>query len=117
MKLKRYLHGNGSPIGWSHWCPGCGHQHVIYVEGLPDQPSPKWTFNNDEAQPAFEPSVRHYVTYEKKETTICHYFVRRGDKAKGQDPTLSYINYQTDCQHKLNGQEILLPDFPEGEAE
>jgi hypothetical protein len=83
---------------YSHWCPGCEEAHTIFVgEG----PGPRWTFNGDSDKPTFGPSIRVFTGgYARRdgtmvpEVTRCHYFIQDG-----------VINFQSDCQHKLNGQQ------------
>lgn len=99
MKIIKCDHKGGHL--YYFYCPGCGHAHGYTVEcGIPNQ---NWYF--DQSKVSFTPSLRVYVTdpESKKETTLCHLFITDGK-----------ILFCGDCPHKLNGQTVALPDFPEG---
>lgn len=107
-KIKDY--GKGA-LGF--YCPGCGHQHVYYVNSeYWTQTTGKqgWTFNNDFDKPSFTPSLLNrwgkYVDPDFVEdpdfpnsSGICHLFVTNG-----------MIEYCGDCTHELAGKTIELPD-------
>jgi hypothetical protein len=105
--------------GVSFWCPGCDKAHVI---------SPAiWTWDGNVEAPTFSPSVLvtsgHYTpghsgpdcwcTYNAKhpdDPTVfkcerCHSFVRAGR-----------IEFLGDCTHRLAGQTVPLPPWPDEPA-
>jgi hypothetical protein len=109
----------------SFWCPGCNTAHTVYHgEGL----GPRWTWNGDKEKPTFAPSIRvtsgHYLAghdgkscwctywqhYPEDEPLfycgICHSFVEDGQ-----------IKFLSDCTHKLAGQTVPLPEWPETEEQ
>lgn len=115
MKLRR-VNSNDGLIGWSHWCPGCGHAHIFNVE-QPTRAYPefnivggvKWTFNGDMERPTFGPSMHisygGFTSPEGKQIprkTSCHYYLSNGA-----------LQFLSDCEHALAGQTVPLPDFPE----
>jgi hypothetical protein len=123
-KLRRAI-GNwdGKPhVRLMHWCPGCAEVHGITVEGGP----PTWAFNGDYEAPAFEPSVRIFITHTKDDDdrllpaqvqeTLCHYFIRTGaqllNRGANVDPAKSYIDFCGDSPHDLRGKIVELPDWP-----
>lgn len=91
-------------VGPAHWCPGCQSMHIFYID-KPTKTGSQWSWNNDLANPTFNPSMRIYIPAIPKENipeqTFCHYFLQQGK-----------IKYLSDCQHALAGQEIDLPDLP-----
>lgn len=104
-----------------HWCPGCKEPHGIRITGGP----PVWTFNGDYAAPSFQPSVLCFTGYDDEgeplpkgqRRTLCHYFIRRGseippERARGLDPTRSYIDFCGDSPHELSGKIVPLPPWP-----
>lgn len=96
-KISNYTDGEGNK-GFHFHCPGCGHAHGVYVEGVN---VPIWSYNGNLNSPTFEPSILCTYEYgEQKEKRICHSFVRNGQ-----------IQYLDDCTHHLKGQIVDLPDF------
>lgn len=117
-RIRRYLDAGGAPIGWQHWCPGCGQAHIINVE-RPTQAYPEygiaggaqWTFDGNLEHPTFSPSIHitagGWQRPDKSQVpkrTLCHYFVAAGD-----------IRYLSDCAHELRGKVMPIPEFPGGE--
>ena len=91
------------------FCPGCGHKHAVWVS---PGDHPTWGYNGNPESPTFTPSLRVYVPAMlpgedwpngKPEETLCHSFVKDGQ-----------IQFLADCAHKLAGQTVLLPEWPEG---
>lgn len=76
--------------GIMHWCPGCDEAHLI--------PLPRWTWDGNVEAPTVHPSVNY--------AGICHYVLVNGKLA-----------FQLDCIHALKGQTVVLPDWPDSEAE
>lgn len=71
------------------FCPGCNCGHIF---------DSRWTFNGNLERPTFSPSM--LVRYPMKNVErICHSFVRDGQ-----------IQFLDDCDHKLKGQTVDLPD-------
>lgn len=88
--MAKIRHENGHI---SYMCPGCGHGHTI--------PVPRWSWNGSLDKPTVSPSVRHFINLTAgSENTICHYFITDG-----------YIQYCNDCEHKLAGQTVELPEY------
>lgn len=118
MKLQRYIEPGGAPIGWTHWCPGCGQGHIFNVE-KPTRAWPeyniaggvKWTFDGDMDEPTFSPSMKIQSGGWKDPedgrqiplVTHCHYILTKGQ-----------IQFCADSTHKLSGKTVPLPEFPEG---
>lgn len=87
-----------------HWCPGCRHAHLFYVDR---EKRPCWTFDGDAEKPTFSPSMRVFIPADAEfgmaEKTLCHYFLRAG-----------VIEFLGDSSgHALRGF-VPLPPFPEG---
>lgn len=72
------------------WCPGCDCAHGINAT---------WTYNGDELRPTFSPSILAHGPGMPR----CHSFIQHG-----------LIRFLADCDHKLAGQEVELPDWPFG---
>lgn len=100
MKLRRIADGH-QPIGWAHWCPGCGEYHAIWVEQSHPTTKARWEFDGDVESPTFAPSIRIF----SGQQTICHYFIRAGK-----------IEFCSDSRHELRGKTAPLPDENEAEA-
>lgn len=78
------------------YCPGCKHAHPYQV--------PRWSFNGNNEQPSFSPSLRIYYTNPetKQEVTCCHFTLTNG-----------VINFCDDCHdHQLRGDHPMV-DFPQ----
>lgn len=84
-------------------CPGCEEGHQIDTA--------KWEFNNDYENPTFSPSYLTWVDPNPKADPKfrngkyyngfrCHSFIRNG-----------YIEFLSDCTHKLAGQTVRLPEW------
>jgi hypothetical protein len=106
VKLRPYhRYADGEPTdeiaGYHHWCPACNEPHGIAV-GKPNRLGAKWSFNGDLERPTFQPSVRCFTTEKGAQRTLCHYFVTAG-----------MIAFCHDNPHKLNGQTVPLPDWPD----
>ncbi|MBK5202187.1 MAG: hypothetical protein JJE45_00495 [Prolixibacteraceae bacterium] len=90
-------------------CPGCGHLHAINDSqtDLRGEKRPVWEFNGDFDKPTIRASVLNW-SYRKNpdsgkydiEIDRCHSFITDG-----------MIQYLDDCQHKLAGQTIELPEI------
>ena len=97
----------------AHWCPGCNERHFVYIEEENCKPGPKWSFNEDYNYPTFTPSVLHESNVARNIGemtnpvlyTKCHYFIRNG-----------MIEFCPDSLHRLAGQVVPLPDFPNYET-
>lgn len=77
----------------AHYCPGCGHLHVIHV-GKPNSSGAKWGWNGDPEKPTFTPSIHIHGR--------CHYFLRDG-----------MLEFLPDSSHKLAGKTVALPVLPD----
>lgn len=109
-KLYRLLAFDHTPVGWIHYCPACKTGHQIYVE-RPNDGGAIWSFDGNEAEPTFHPSIRcfHHSKYTEDgkpapgavEITDCHYFLTKG-----------ILKFETDSPHTLAGQSVPLPDYP-----
>jgi hypothetical protein len=77
--------------GWAAFCPACGYPHIF---------DKRWTFNGDEANPSFNPSMRVLSKDAQLRYTGCHSFLKDG---KWQ--------YLDDCLHHLKGQTVEVPEF------
>ncbi|HET7657828.1 MAG TPA: DUF6527 family protein [Bacillales bacterium] len=85
-------HRNENEVGgYLFFCPGCGENHYFKVD------SGGWTFNGDEENPTFSPSL----LYPTKKVR-CHLFLKKGK-----------IQYLSDCGHELAGKTIDCPDWEE----
>ncbi len=111
-----------------YMCRGCGHKHVIAIEGRAQVAPgrPVWTWNGSTAAPTVTPSVLgrsinlgamtedEHAEYEELSRThgadwllanspfrtCCHTFITDGR-----------IQYLSDCTHQLAGQTIELPEL------
>ena len=95
MIMKRWVDKNATGRkagGWNFWCPGCNDLH-----GVDDG----WAFDGNEAAPTLSPSL--LVKYgDHKGNARCHSFVEKG-----------HFRYLSDCTHKLAGQTVPIPKWPE----
>jgi len=119
-QISRFLRSTGG--GYSHWCPGCEHMHII-LTSEPQESGARWSFNGNVEKPTFTPSVLirsgHYAngdnmtcwcTYERRfgkpapfECTICHYNLDNG-----------VLTFHGDSTHKLRAaSQVPLPELPE----
>lgn len=96
MKIRPIENPKGELVGYSFYCPGCGHDHVYYVIG-----KIKWEFNGDMDRPSFTPSLlnrwgNRVPGYEHTDHGggQCHLYVTDGK-----------INYCGDCTHEMNGKQ------------
>jgi hypothetical protein len=105
MKLRRVVHGQTQePMGWAHWCPGCKHEHVFYIEYGPV----RWTFDGNLEQPTFKKSMLIYTPERKddagkvvrQQITRCHYHLVAG-----------WLHFCKDSPH-FAGKKMPLPDLP-----
>lgn len=102
---------------YSHWCPGCGEMHFIPTDR---DDGPNWSFDGNVDAPTFNPSVRIGGKLTVKVNgrwtgewvrdaagnavdMCCHYFLHAG-----------VLKYCSDSTHALAGQEIPLPELPDG---
>jgi hypothetical protein len=93
--------------GPTFWCPGCECAHVAYTG--------RWEWNHDYERPTFRPSLLvkydHWVPPatplnpspgpQTLVKDVCHSFVTDG-----------FIQFLSDCTHKLAGQTVPLPEWP-----
>lgn len=95
--LERIRHSDGGPYGWSFYCPGCEHDHVIPVEG-PNG----WNFNGNEECPTFSPSLLNRCRMYGEDTDrVCHLFVQSGQ-----------LVFLGDCTHKHASQLVPMVERP-----
>ena len=103
------------------WCPDCNDTHTFYA-GVPNQPS--WDYNGNPERPTFTPSLitktGHYTSRHKPgDMCWCNYEELYGSKAPFECYichlflTDGKIQFLPDCTHKLAGQTVELPDYPE----
>lgn len=98
-KINIVSNTKGQLLGYSHYCPGCGHDHVFYT--TPEsQYHCLWTFvNNDFEKPTFRASMlvnpKNDPSYHR-----CHYFITDGE-----------IQYLNDCTHSLKGKTIKMKNI------
>jgi hypothetical protein len=78
-----------------YWCLGCGYDHAFALKGEGGHHD---FFNGDLDKPTVSPSLVQNFTPGK----MCHSFIKEGK-----------IQYLSDCHHKLAGQTIELPEYPE----
>ena len=89
------LYGDDKKLyGYAVYCPGCKSHHCYYTEKI-NSSGAKWTFNGDEENPTFLPSM-----LSKAGLFICHSFITNGK-----------IQYLNDCTHELKGLTIKIEDF------
>ncbi len=75
-----------------HFCPGCGHRHIINLT-KPNHRNAIWKWDENAEMPTFTPSVNI--------VGICHYNITAGK-----------IQFHADSKHHLAGQLVDLPDLP-----
>jgi hypothetical protein len=100
------LTNEGKLEGYAFPCPGCDHNHWIYVVDTGSyrggsEPTPIWSFNGDVDNPTINPSVLLRLDTEKG-PLVCHSFVRNG-----------HIQFLGDCTHHLANQTVGLPEVEE----
>ena len=98
-RVREVVNSKGELLGYSHYCPGCGHDHVYYTE-KESQYHVLWTFvNGDLEKPTFKASMlvnpNNDPSYNR-----CHYFVTDGK-----------IQYLNDCTHNMKGQTIEMKEY------
>lgn len=111
MILRREMQSDGNtPTGcfyWWFWCIGCECAHYFRT-GKPIDPNdkrPLWTRSGTDEAPSFSPSLKmsHRDPDDaKKSVTVCHLFLKNGQ-----------LQLLTDCQHKMAGKTVPLPEPPE----
>ncbi len=84
---------------YAHWCEGCGGTHWINTTER-NSLNAIWKFNKDVNVPTFHPSIK--ITAHEY---CCHYFIKAG-----------VIQYQSDCTHKLAGQDLQLKDMKDEQS-
>ncbi|MFA6487699.1 MAG: DUF6527 family protein [Sideroxydans sp.] len=110
--------------GLMFWCPGCDGAHRIQ-HGSGD--GPRWGWNGSADKPTFTPSIltRYTKTTEKGEADMAEW--RAGGYKKLPDGfsfdhvnmvchsfvTDGRIQFLGDCTHKLAGQTVDIPDWPD----
>lgn len=80
---------------WMIYCPACECGHGLAV-GRKEGPS--WTFNGDQKNPTFGPSLKVTTGMDGKD--VCHSQITNGK-----------IYYYPDSTHTMAGQTVDLPDF------
>lgn len=105
MKLRPVKHHESSlTIGWSFYCPGCGHGHVFWVGGSPIYPS--WQFNGDLDKPTFSPSLLNTCdNHPDPAQRRCHLNLIDGK-----------LHYHNDCTHPLAGKTMDLEERKKDEG-
>lgn len=103
-KCKPVADHNGTLYGWTIFCPGCRHEHVIHAG------EKGWKFNGDFQCPSFSPSLLVYPHEEfvddediesgTRETPRCHSVITNGN-----------IAFCSDSTHELKGQTVPLPEL------
>lgn len=96
------------------WCPGCesidddgdrqGGLHMIAVNSPHHPPSWEWDGNLD--APTLSPSIltkRGEAEQDARPLFVCHSFLRAG-----------VFEFLGDCTHNYAGQNVPLPDLPDG---
>jgi len=92
LKLHEY-----APNLLAFFCPGCGYDHAVTVNGRMEPYNATWGWNGSMEQPTFTPSLLVNAHYPE---TRCHSFVKDGK-----------IQYLSDCYHKLKGQTVEIPEW------
>lgn len=97
---KLYKVDNDFTTSYFFYCPGCKSAHPFQIKG---KRGPTWTFDGNEQQPTFDPSLREFWTdpTTKQEKTTCHLFLHGGR-----------IQFLTDSPHELKGQTVDMVEFP-----
>lgn len=106
-KVKSYDQENW----YTFFCPGCGHDHNIPVNGVKNSSGATWQFNMDMDKPTFTPSIDYrWGTYADPNWEAptehgdwsgrCHSVVTDGK-----------IAFLSDCTHALAGQTVELPEI------
>lgn len=72
-------------------CPGCRTAHVI---------DNRWTYNGDDTNPTFSPSLKVTWSWKDRDDKCCHSFIKNG--------VWEFLN---DCTHELAGQHVPVPDW------
>lgn len=115
-KVKPVTRANSDEIiGYSFYCPGCGHDHMYYTK---EPGYPQWSFFGDVNKPTFTPSLLNRwgkeadPNWKEPEDLApdkpgswsgrCHLFVTNGQ-----------IQFCGDCSHHLNGQTVEMPEIKE----
>lgn len=78
---------------YEYMCLGCGYTHVFALK----EDGGHHNFNMDLNKPTVTPSLLQNFGGDSK---LCHSFITNGN-----------IQYLSDCQHKLAGQTIELPEI------
>lgn len=76
-------------------CPGCEYSHQVIVEG-PEA----WEWNGSLDSPTIKPSILVNQGKQNPSAFVCHSYVTDGK-----------IQFLNDCDHKLAGQTVDLPDI------
>ncbi len=83
-----------APDEYAFHCPGCGHAHIVTVNGKKNSCNASWTWNGSMDKPTFTPSL-NVVGY-------CHSYITDGK-----------IMFLGDCTHTLKGKTVPLPEWEE----
>ena len=98
-KFKLY-DGNKYPGLYVFECPGCGCLHFVQT-GQPTRfLNIVWGFNGDLDKPTVTPSILITSSWQGKEESRCHSFVRNGN-----------IEFLNDCTHEMAGKTVELKDI------
>lgn len=88
---------------WWFWCPACYTHHRFITKASLNEKVPTWTFNRDEEEPTFHPSLRNTYEHDSagKPLRFCHLFVEKG-----------IIRFCADSTHDMAGKSITMEDLP-----
>lgn len=78
--------------GMFHYCPGCEEAHCLFDS---------WTHDANLDAPTYSPSFKHSMSGDDGRKWTCHYVLTAG-----------VLNFCTDSDHGLAGQNVPLPDLP-----
>lgn len=96
------------------WCPGCDEAHGIVHGGG------GWTWDGNVERPTFSPSV--LVTGVRRITDEEYERLRAGEKIEPEPERChsfvrdGHIQFLGDCTHKLAGQTVPLPEWPQAQS-
>ena len=96
-KLRSLGNSKHELMGYGFWCPGCDGMHAVPTEACEPM---RWGFNGNVEKPTFTPSI--LVHEVPGHSPRCHSFVTDGR-----------IQFLGDCTHKLAGQTVEIPQWPD----
>lgn len=95
IKKVEYIHdGKVYKTQYLYWCLGCGYEHAFALKSEQGHHDFNFDLNNPTVSPSL---VQNFTPGE-----MCHSFIIDGK-----------IQYLSDCTHKLAGQTIELPEYPD----